>query len=143
MAEVQKHLKFEWEFTVLEIHLDTFGHMNHAVYLQLFEQARWEFIRKRGYGIKEIQEKQIGPTILELNIKYKRELRIGDVIRVESETIEFASKIGKVRQHMINKKGDICSTIELTLGLFDMKARRLISPTPEWLHAVGVIPNNS
>jgi thioesterase III len=143
MADIQKPLKFEWQFTVLEIHLDTFGHMNHATYLQMFEQARWEFITARGYGLQKIQETKIGPTILEVVVNYKRELRLRDVITVESETVAYTSKIGKVQQKMINKKGDVCATIELTIGLFDMNSRRLISPTKEWLHAIGAGTENS
>jgi thioesterase-3 len=129
---------FKTKFTVLEIHLDTFGHMNHATYLQIFEQARWDFITEGGFGLDKIIEKQIGPTILELDIKYKRELRLRQTVAIESETIEFHSKIGKVRQRMINEKGEECAVINLTIGLFDMKARKLISATPEWLSAIGV-----
>ncbi len=133
------HLKFTWQFTVLETHLDTFGHMNNATYLQIFEQARWEFINERGYGLKKIIETQVGPTILEANIKYKRELRLREVITVESETLEYNSKIGKVFQRMVNQNGETCATAEFTIGLFNMKTRRLISANDDWLRAVGVI----
>ena len=44
--------------------IDAFGHVNNAVYLTLFEEARWEFVTNRGYGLKQIQEKQQGPVIL-------------------------------------------------------------------------------
>ncbi len=137
------NLKFTYEFTVLEIHLDTFGHMNHATYLTMFEQARWDFISNRGYGLDKIAETQIGPTILEANVKYKRELRLREKITIESETLEYRGKIGKVFQRMLNFKGDVCAIAELTIGLFDMKTRRLISPTEAWLNAVGASANNS
>lgn len=132
------HQIFTWQFTVLETHLDTFGHMNNATYLQLFEQARWDFIHSRGYGLKKIIETQVGPTLLEANIKYKRELRLREVITVESQTLEYGGKIGKVFQKMINQKNELCATAEFTVGLFDMKTRRLVSATPDWLHAIGV-----
>jgi acyl-CoA thioester hydrolase len=135
--------KFTWEFTVLEIHLDTFGHMNHATYLQLFEQARWQFITERGYGLKTILETQKGPTILEANVKYKRELRLREKIKIETETIEYSGKVGKIRQQMLNIKGEVCAIAELTIGFFDMTARRLISAPAEWLRAVGVEPDHN
>ena len=35
---------YEYEKTILEQHLDTFGHVNNAAYLVLYEEARWDFI---------------------------------------------------------------------------------------------------
>jgi acyl-CoA thioester hydrolase len=136
--KIENPLKFTWQFTVLETHLDTFGHMNHATYLQIFEQARWEFITARGFGLKEIHERQIGPTILGLTIQYKRELRLRETVTIESVCSEYSGKIGKVQQRMLNSKGEEAATIELTVGLFDMKSRKLITGTPEWMTAIGV-----
>ncbi len=64
-----------FEFIVQEIDLDTFGHVNHANYLRIFEQARWDWISNRGFGLDVIREKQIGPTILEVTAQYKREIK--------------------------------------------------------------------
>jgi acyl-CoA thioester hydrolase len=133
----KKHFVFHYEFTVLETHLDTFGHMNHATYLQIFEQARWDFITTRGFGLKKIIEQQIGPTILNAHIEYKRELRLREKVMIESTTLKYDKKIGQVEQKMINSQGEIAATLLLTIGLFDMKARKLINATPEWLSAVG------
>jgi thioesterase III len=134
---MSKHHTFHWYFIVRETYLDTFGHMNHATYLQLFEQARWEFITERGYGLKKIMETQIGPTILEVKISYKRELRLREEVTVVSHCSEYKGKLGHVTQQMLNAKGEVAAEIELTVGLFDMKARKLITATPDWLHAVG------
>ena len=70
-------------------------------------------------------------------MKYKRELRLRDVITIESQTAAYRGKIGHVHQEMINRKGEICAVGDLTIGLFDMRSRRLVSPTREWLEAVG------
>jgi thioesterase III len=128
----------EWSFQVLEGHLDTFGHMNHATYLQIFEQARWDLITNRGFGLKEIMALQIGPTILEAQISYKRELRLRDHVKIETTCPEYKGKIGKIYQRMINSKGEEAAALNLTIALFDMKTRKLIAATPEWLHAVGI-----
>lgn len=130
--------KFIWQFTVLETHLDTFGHMNHATYLQLFEQARWEFVTARGYGLEYVIKEQVGPTILELDIKYRRELRLRELVTVESETLDYNGKVGHVRQRMLNQKGEECAVINLTIALFDLKNRKLVRATPEWLRAIGI-----
>ena len=37
---------FEYELVIKECHLDSFGHVNNAIYVQLYEEARWDFITK-------------------------------------------------------------------------------------------------
>ena len=45
---------FSYPLIIKEMDLDTFGHVNNARYLTLFEDARWDLITKNGYGLKKI-----------------------------------------------------------------------------------------
>ena len=36
---------FDYKFSVRGYELDSYGHVNNAVYLNYFEQARWEIFR--------------------------------------------------------------------------------------------------
>jgi acyl-CoA thioester hydrolase len=129
-----------WDFPLViqETHLDVFGHVNNAVYLELFEEARWEIITTRGFGLETIREKQIGPVILEATIKFQRELTNREPVVIRTWCSRHSGKITTLTQVMINAKGEEACRAEFTCGLFDLKARRLISPTPEWLHALGL-----
>lgn len=131
-------MRHSYEFVVQETYLDSFGHMNNAVYLELFEAARWDFITPRGFGYKHIQQVQMGPTILEINLSFKREIRLREKIRIETQVIDYNGKVGVLQQQMINEAGEVCTNMTMKMGFFDMKARRLIPPTPEWLKAVGL-----
>src|SRR4051812_43474242 len=92
--------KYHYPFTVLETHLDAFAHMNNATYLVLFEEARWDMLNQRNYGVQRIFETQISPIILELNIRYKRELRLRQKIVIETQILSYTGKIGKLLQEM-------------------------------------------
>ena len=127
-----------YEVTIREAHLDTFGHMNNAAYLTLFEEARWEFITRNGYGLKRVQELQQGPIVLELNMKFKKETALREKIKITLELVDYRGKISHFRQQMIKEDGTVATELELTFGLFDLKTRRLIDPTPEWKKAVGL-----
>jgi thioesterase III len=129
--------KFTYPLTILEAHLDSFGHVNNAAYLSLYEEARWDIITKNGYGLKEIHEKKTGPVVLEVNLKFRRELLVRQKIVIESYAMPYHAKVGKMIQLMKNEKGEVCCEGIFLFGLFDMKSRKLISPTPEWLKAVG------
>jgi YbgC/YbaW family acyl-CoA thioester hydrolase len=127
-----------WKTIIQETHIDLFGHVNNAAYLELFEQARWDLISQNGFGINEIIKHQVGPTILEINIKYLKELRAREVIIITVESVEHGRKVGKLKQQMLRENGEVAAEALITYGLFDMKSRRLIEPTPEWKKAIGL-----
>ena len=130
---------FEYDVQIKEIHLDSFGHVNNAVYVQLYEEARWDFITKNGFGLEVIQRDQVGPVLLDLQVRFKREIKNREFIKIKSQTREIiSSKIILLEQKMINSDGKIASEALFTVGFFDMQERKLITPPQEWLAAVGI-----
>jgi thioesterase-3 len=134
---IQHMNTFNYPLTIKEQHLDTFGHVNNATYLTLLEEARWELITQNGYGLSYIRETGLGPTILEINLKFLKELRLREAIIIESKMLSYEGKIGKMVQTMV-RNGETCCIAEFTVGLFNVKERKLVLPTPEWLKAIGV-----
>ena len=128
----------EYPLTIREAHLDTFGHVNNATYLAILEEARWELITRNGYGLEEVVRRRVGPTILEINLKFQRELRNRQRIVIRTWMESYAGKIGKVGQQIVDPDGNVCCEALFTIGLFDLTARKLIPPTPEWLKALGL-----
>jgi YbgC/YbaW family acyl-CoA thioester hydrolase len=131
---------YEYELTILEHHLDTFGHVNNAVYLSLYEEARWDFITKNGLGINQIMESKIGPVLLDLNLTFKSELNNREKIKIISEARpEMRNKfVMVIDQKMVKENGKVASTITLSVGLMDLNLRKLITPNKEWLMALGL-----
>ncbi len=131
-------IKSYYDILITETHLDTFEHMNNATYLKIFEEARWDLLTKNGYGLTEIQKNKQGPIVIEINIKFKKEIKNREAIKIETYCTEYVGKVGKLVQRMINQKGEECCLFEMTFGLFDLKTRKLIEPTPEWRKAIGI-----
>lgn len=131
---------YEYELTILEHHLDTFGHVNNAVYLSLYEEARWDFITKNGLGINQIMESKIGPVLLDLNLTFKSELNNREKIKIISKARpEMRNKfVMVIDQKMVKENGKIASTITLSVGLMDLNLRKLITPNKEWFMALGL-----
>ena len=126
-----------YELVIKEHHLDTFGHVNNAVYLQLFEEARWEFITNRGYGLQEVVRLQKGPVILEANIKFLKELKLRETVKITFEALPAKGRIIQIKQQMIKSNGDVSSELIVTIGFFDLVERKLIAPTAEWLKVLN------
>lgn len=129
--------EFEYRLQIKEYHLDTFGHVNNAVYLNLYEEARWDFISKNGYGLEIIQKNQKGPVVLEANVRFKRELKNREFITIKSVSEPSKGKIMKIKQMMVKEDGQVASEALFVVGFMDMKLRKLIEPTEEWLKAIG------
>ena len=127
-----------YDLTIHERHLDTFGHVNNATYLDLLEEARWDLITRNGYGLDEVKRRQAGPTIVEINLRFMREIRNRERITIKSWTESYSGKICKFTQQMLNEKEELCCEALFVVGLFDLQARKLLLPTPEWLRALGL-----
>ncbi len=124
---------FEMDIVIQETDLDVFGHVNNAVYLRLFENARWKFISDRGVGLREIQRDMIGPVILEVHIKFNRELKARDRVKIRSEFLPFTGKIAHIKQSMLNEKGEEACIADFTIAVFDMNLRKIITPPDAWM----------
>jgi thioesterase III len=128
----------EYQIVIKEHHLDVFGHVNHAVYLELFEEARWELVTQNGYGYAEVVEKRIGPAILEANLVFKRELRNRQQVRIQSWMESHEQRVGRMGQRMLGQDDTVHCEAMFKFGLMDLNKRRLIEPTPEWWRAMGL-----
>jgi len=136
VTDITKH---KYEILITEKHLDTFGHVNNATYLELYEEARWDLITNGGWGLEQIQKKKVGPVVTSINIQYKRELKNREKIVIETIFGGFRnSKILNLDQQMIKEDGTVANTMKLEAGLFDLEKRRLLDPSDEWMAALGV-----
>lgn len=129
---------FEYFLTIREGHLDTFGHVNNAVYAQIFEEARWDLITSRGFGLETIRRTGLGPVILAMDLKFKREVLNRERVRITTRCTDHKEKIGWLEQVLYNGNGEAACLAKFTIALMDMKERRLVVPSPEWRRAIGL-----
>ncbi len=122
---------------IKEYHLDTFGHVNHAVYLQICEDTRWQICLENGITLEEIQRTQVGPIILEANIKYKKELKNREKVEIKTEFKKLRDKIFQITHTIYKANGDISAELVLNAAIWDMKERKLISPPENWQKVLG------
>ena len=129
---------YEYELLIREFHLDSYGHVNNATYLALLEEARWEMITKNGYGLERVKSLQIGPIILEISIRFLKELPLREKIKIRTKIAQLEKKIAPIYQEIWNENMELCACATLKSGLFDLKNRKLIAPTLEWKNALGI-----
>ncbi len=129
--------KFYYNFTVDPYLLDDYGHVNNSRYLDLYEKARWDILDKSGYGQETVKRSGKGPVILEVNVRFSRELLPGQKIRIETSSRRKNEKIFYFDQMMINEKGEEASRAVFTCALFDLVERKMVRPDEGWQRAFG------
>jgi YbgC/YbaW family acyl-CoA thioester hydrolase len=82
-------MKYTYKTEVRGYELDSYGHVNNAVYLSYTEQARWEILRNAGL-LESFLDKNLLLVVTEANIRYMRELKLFDKIEIETG-IKFES----------------------------------------------------
>lgn len=129
--------RFEYEKVIDESLLDRFGHVNNAKYLEILEEARWDVANRNGFGLEEIVATQLGPVILEVTIRFKKELLLKERIKIVTEFLPRQGKIGYIAQEILSEDGKAAASATFTFALFDLKTRKIVEFTHPWLVAMG------
>lgn len=132
------NIEFKYPLKIREHHLDTFGHVNNAVYLEILEEARWEIVNQRGYGLDKIRATGQGPVILDIHMRFAHELRLLSEVVVHTQIVSYEGKIAELKHWITDSKERRCFEADFKAALFDLKARKIVDPTPEWLFALGI-----
>ncbi len=129
---------FIYPLFIREQHLDSYGHVNNATYVALFEEARWEMSTQRGYGYNKVHATGKGPVILEISLKFIKEVKLRETVTIQLVDVIQEKKITRLKQIMYKENGDSACELSLVAGFFDLKDRKLIMPSPEWLAVLGI-----
>ena len=69
--------------------LDSFGHVNNAVYLQYFEEARGEYLRLLGLSFEDFSRVNTQFVITEAHVRYVASAHYGDTLLIPGEIAEL------------------------------------------------------
>lgn len=64
--------------------LDSFGHANHAVYLNWLEYARFEALRAAGFPFQDIVVRGWGIYVVRIEVDYVREASLGERLLIHT-----------------------------------------------------------
>lgn len=80
---------YECTLTVRGYELDSFGHVNHAVYLSYLEHARWELLAAENVTLKTLAEWKAWPVIAQLEAKYLKPTYLGDTLTIRTRVVDM------------------------------------------------------
>lgn len=137
---VSTFMTFFVDVTVRGYELDTQGHLNQAVYLQYAEHARWELLRAAGLPQEKLLADGVGPVALEVTVKFRKELRGGERVRVSCRFEYGQGKTFTVAQQILKEDGTVAAEITGVAGVLDLTTRRLVADPAGRLSALAKEP---
>lgn len=115
--------------------LDTYGHVNHAVYLTYFEIARIEALKSVGCGLDRLQADGFHLIVVDVRIRYAKSAVLDHVLTVETEVTQLGTASARWRQRII-RDDELIASLELR-GAFTNRDGRPHRIPAEYTGAMG------
>lgn len=117
-----------YQQTIYNYHLDGYGHVNNARYLEFLEAARWHYFNTLGIN-QDLRQAQL--VVAHMDIRYRRAVGLDEQIAIDSQIVAVQSRQIQVEQH-IYSQNQICVSAKVTLMPTDANGK--VFRLPEKLH---------
>ncbi|WNC15791.1 thioesterase family protein [Brevibacillus brevis] len=112
------------EFTVRSTDLDFIGHVNNAKYLDYMEWARFDWIWQTGLTLDELQRRAIMPVVVNININYRKELRIREQVTARTTAVKVGGKSFVIKHELFNQAQQLAADADVTMVMIDVHTRQ-------------------
>ncbi len=112
------------EIKVRGYHLDVFGHVNNARYLEFLEEARWALFDEKT-NLEDLAKEGFVFTVVNINIGYRQAAYLHDLLCIETRLSELGNRSATLRQIVSNKAtGAVVVDATVTFVMVAVKEQR-------------------
>jgi thioesterase-3 len=105
-------------------HLDLFGHVNNARYLEFLEEARWAAFEKSA-DLEAMARKGFAFTLVNININYRRPALMNDILTVETSMAEWRRRSAVIRQEVkIKDSAELVADADVIFVIFNTRTQQ-------------------
>lgn len=126
------------EIKIRGYHLDLYGHVNNARYLEFLEEARWNLFDGQ---IEEWVTRGVSFFVVNINISYRSPALLNSTVEIHSAISKYGSRSCVLNQRVIDKaSGRLVAEADVTFVIVDAtgKAIRIEDDVLESLQAYAV-----
>lgn len=106
-------------------HLDGYGHVNNARYLEFMEEGRWGFFDDHPALMKELHQAGKAFVVVNLNIDYCKAALDGDDLVVVTGIISVGERSAVCHHQVVRQRDNaLVAQADLTFVLLDIKANK-------------------
>lgn len=112
------------EIKVRGYHVDVFGHVNNARYLEFLEEARWAAVEE-SMDVRNIMQNGYTFNVVNININYRRPAVPNDVLIIETVLAEISSRSAVIRQTLkLKGTNNIIADADVTFVMYDIRQKK-------------------
>ena len=105
------------EIKIRGYHLDLYGHVNHARYLEFLEDARWGMMESGG-SLDWFMQQGYALVVSRVDIRYLRPATIGEVLRIETRLERQLERAVVIVQRVVKAAtGKLAAEAEVTVAV--------------------------
>ncbi|MBE5529533.1 thioesterase [Laribacter hongkongensis] len=107
-------------------HLDLYGHVNNARYLEFLEEARWAYFDDEADLVAYMHE-GFAFVVVNINISYRRPALMNEVLMLDTSMHEVGHRSAVIRQVVRHKEsGAVVAEADVTFVLYSERDKRAI-----------------
>ncbi len=139
MVPFQQQIVVRWQ------DIDANRHLRNTAYSEFATDTRFRYVASQGFPQERFEELRFGPVILREEIRYRREVLLGQTVTVNMLTAGLSADGSqwRVRQQVLLPDGREAAVLTLEGGWIHMDTRRLIDPPPELVAVLLQLPHTA
>lgn len=123
----------EFYYKIRYSETDQMGIVHHANYLLYLEQARLDWLEKKGIHYAKLEQEGIMLPVFNIHIDYKKPLKFGEQVKVVVERGEMYGVRIPFHYKLFNPEEELVVEAQVTLVFTSAKTRKPIKCPPELL----------
>ncbi len=141
-APIDPVTPFEQQIVVRWQDIDANRHLRNTAYSEFATDTRFRFVAAHGYTQERFEELRFGPVILREDIRYRREVLLGQTVTVNvlAAGLSPDGSAWRVRHEIRLPDGREAATLTLDGGWLHLDTRRLVEPPADLLASLRGLP---
>ena len=108
--------------------IDSFGHVNNAIYYNYFEYARWLLMETKEKAPVEVNVLEtIHPVVRSAEIRFRRPARVGDRLKITTKMDGLSPVKIVLRQEILRQEQVVASAL-MTIAFIEQTGRPVLVP---------------
>jgi len=119
------------EIKVRGYHLDLYGHVNNARYLEFLEEGRWQWLENKA-DLGALLQRGLGFSVVNININYRRPATLGEILEVETGVKALGNRSGIMHQAvLLQGTGTVVADADVTFVIVSLESGRALPLSEE------------
>lgn len=118
-------------------HVDVYGHVNNARYLEFLEEARWGYL-ETGPGLRWWHDRGLGFIVASITINYRRPAGPGVDLEIRTRMARIGGRSAIIHQDVVNSgTGEKVADADVTFVVVSLATGRPVALEGELKAALG------